>query len=252
VNAAVCKKVSVCTFFPTTHLGAPTGTVFFECAGTPMFSFLTSRAGQLTPKEFVECGDRLVDASSLFLWRGASPPSLSCASLPLDKQYLYAARLTIIAASVAAAHNDGPDSFSLIDGVDDSGGDSGGSGGGGGGGGGGAGAAATAVTVSLEPAAEINMSIVWDTWWRVPHAFFSSSNVSPQRLLALCSLDMTTTATLSRHPLVEHLPACVSVHPCKTAAVLQTFDDKAQALIVFLKIVQHALPGLALDATWSV
>jgi hypothetical protein len=204
-----------------------------------MFAFLTSRAGQLTPEEFVACGDALCDASKTWEWRSAAPSSLSAPSLPLDKQYLFAAGLSVNSVSVSgvasSGHNDG--GFSLIS-ADD---------GGGGGGGGGAGAA-------VEPPAPgcIDVTLCYDFWYRVPHAYFSSASLTPQQVLALASADMSTTATLAKHPFASATPQCVSLHPCKISSVLQAFPDKAQALVVFLKVVQHALPGLALDGTWGV
>lgn len=204
-----------------------------------MFSFLTSRAGQLSADEFLHCGDALTDASTTWRWCAAAPSSLTCKHLPFEKQFLRANGLSVCAASATATHEDGAP-FTLIDSGNDE------VGGGGGGGGGGAGAAA----LEPQPPAVIDMSILYDTWWRVPHAYFSSPTLSPQQVLALASADMTTTATLAKHPLAEGL--CVSLHPCKVASVLATFPDKTLALVVFLKVVQHALPGLALDATWGV
>ena len=214
-----------------------------------MLASFFSRAGQLTPDEFVVCGDALIAASSVWVWRTATPSTLGNTGLPHEKQFLFAQGLTCVSGldvgTVGDVGGGGDVSFSLIDGVD-------GGGGGPGGGGGGGGGAGAAVEQHAPPAGEVDVSITYDAWYKVPHAYFSSRTLSPSQVLALASADMTTTATLCMHPLSEALPAVASLHPCKVASVLQTFPDKSQSLIVFLKIVQHALPGLALDATWGV
>jgi hypothetical protein len=225
-----------------------------------MLASFFSRAGQLTPEEFVVCGDALIAASSVWVWRGATPSHLSNSALPRDRQYIFAQGLTIGTGREVGDEGEGgraDDGYSMIDagGVGGGGGGPGGEGPGGGGGGGPppGGAGAAAEQGHAPPAGEVDVSITYDVWWRVPHAYFSSRTLSPSQVLALASADMTTTtATLCKHPHSEALPAVVSLHPCKVASVLQTFPDKSQSLIVFLKIVQHALPGLALDATWGV
>ena len=248
--------------------------------------------GILLPREFMEAGDRLIEASPIWRWEKAASPALVEKTLKEDKQFLAAQvvsrqRLGDTTADLVelndqgsgwtnidflpnaveevqledddakdlAKQKDQSDSEEVLDSDDDSEGDD--------------------PKKNSKPAQEskldpklrtYNVYITYDRHYLTPRFWLSGTDSAGKPLTKEQIFEEVMgeykdrTVTFDKHPHLDvHM---ANVHPCRHAAVLQTLASQARAngneirpehsLFVFLKFIASVMPALEIDFTTEI